>query len=160
MGPKSEDQLRISRMIPLILSIDDDQTSQILLAAYLKDVDFCHSFVSKADGQEALEYLQSAVASGNAAAIPDLIFLDIKMPVLDGWGFLKGYQSLIAALEEIPPVIMVSATNTVEDTLRAEQHPLVASLILKPVSGNSLLEFAALPSLQGFFTSTNEELAT
>lgn len=145
-------------MIPIVLSIDDDKTSQLLMAAYLKDVDFCQAIVSKADGQEALAYLEEVISTGNEAAIPNLIFLDIKMPVLDGWGFLEGYEKLAAQLELIPPVVMVSATNTDEDRIRAENNPFVSDLILKPISSNALLKFIKHPALKGFFSASNREL--
>lgn len=138
-------------MIPLVLSIDDDRSSQILMAAYLKDVNFCHSFVSKANGQEALDYLYDLPPDPTLEIWPDILFLDISMPVLDGWGFLDGFSALSQRLKKTPPVVMISATNTAKDISRAKDHPLVTNLIIKPISSAVLKELSALPELCEYF---------
>lgn len=139
-------------MIPLVLSIDDDYSSQMLMAAYLKDVNFCRSFVSKANGQEALDYLQKLTKDSSLANWPDIIFLDIKMPVLDGWGVLECFTDLTQDLQKIPPVVMVSATNTAGDISQAEAHPLVTDLIIKPISNTTLKKLSSLPKLCDYFS--------
>lgn len=138
-------------MIPLVLSIDDDRSSQILMAAHLKDVNFCRSFVSKANGQEALDYLKNPASKPISELWPDLILLDINMPVLDGWSFLDALTNLHQRQKKIPPIVMVSATNTAEDISRAKNHPLVSDLIVKPVSARTLEKLSALPELLGYF---------
>jgi CheY-like chemotaxis protein len=146
-------------MIPLVLSIDDDHSSQMLMAAYLKDVNFCHSFVSKANGQEALDYFQNLAKDPSSENWPNIIFLDIKMPVLDGWGFLEGFTDLAQGLQKIPPVVMVSATNTAGDISRAEAHPLVTDLIIKPISSTALKKLSSLPELCDYFSQDEDSSA-
>lgn len=138
-------------MIPLVLFIDDDRSSQILMAAYLKDVSFCHSFTSQTDGREALDYLTGLPSDPSLAVWPDIIFLDISMPNLDGWGFLEGFAALSQNLENTPPIIMISATNTAKDISRAKDHPLVTDLIIKPVSSAVLKKLSSLPELCDYF---------
>lgn len=138
-------------MIPLVLSIDDDHSSQILMAAYLKDVSFCYSFVSKMNGQEALDYLYGLPSDSSSAVWPNILFLDINMPVLDGWGFLDGFTPLSQSLKKVPPIVMVSATNTAKDISRAKDHPLVTDLIIKPISSAALTKLSSLPELCDYF---------
>jgi len=138
-------------MIPLVLSIDDDQTSQILMRAYIKDEGFCTQFVSKSDGQEAIDYLIDLAKAASAQVWPDVIFLDISMPVLDGWGFLDGFAALCSQHKKQPIVVMVSATNTPEDLARAKANPLVHSLTIKPISHYAIEQLRQLSSLRHFF---------
>lgn len=145
-------------MIPLAFSIDDDRTSQILMAAHLKDVEFCESFISKGNGQEALDYFHSALET--EVAIPSVIFLDIKMPILDGWGFLEGFNALVDKLESLPLIVMVSATKTPADCIRAEAHPLVADLIQKPISSDALVKLKNTPKLAKHFVTLPDELVS
>ena len=139
-------------MVPLVLSIDDDQSSQILMRAYLKDEGFCSEFVSKVNGQEALDYLQELANAASVAAWPDVIFLDINMPVLDGWGFLSGFKDLCAQHRQYPIVVMVSATNTAEDLAKASEEPLVLNLALKPINGHTIDRLRQLDALKGYFS--------
>ena len=138
-------------MVPLVLSIDDDQSSQILMRAYLKDEDFCREFVSKVNGQEALDYLVALENAASAEAWPDVIFLDINMPVLNGWEFLSQFKELCQTHKRHPVIVMVSATNTAEDLCRASANPMVLNLTLKPINGGTIDELRQLDSLSHFF---------
>ncbi|WP_246050243.1 response regulator [Neolewinella litorea] len=50
--------------------------------------------VVRANGREGLQYFTSRLPDGSRPTRPDLLFLDINMPVMDGWGFLDEYQHL------------------------------------------------------------------
>ncbi|MFK7863777.1 MAG: response regulator [Pseudohongiellaceae bacterium] len=138
----------------MALSIDDDRTSQLLMAAYLKDINFCDSLIRKSNGQEALDYFRRA-AEGDAI-IPNIVFLDIKMPILDGWGFLDGFSELTDKLHPLPLIVMVSATKTIEDSTKADAHPLVTDLILKPISADSLVKLTKCPQIEKYFLESHE----
>lgn len=139
-------------MVPLVLSIDDDQSSQILMRAYLKDEEFCDAFVAKANGQEALDYLLHLSTAASAHAWPEVIFLDINMPVLDGWEFLEQFEALCQQYDQYPIIVMVSATNTAEDLAKANANPLVLSLALKPINPHTIEQIRQQASLRHFFS--------
>lgn len=138
-------------MIPLVLSIDDDQSSQILMRAYLKDEGFCNDFVSKANGQEALDYLSDLSNAASTSAWPAVIFLDINMPILDGWEFLSQFEKVCDQHDVYPTIVMVSATTPQEDKDRAKANPLVLSLVQKPINSRTIEQVSQLPSLCHFF---------
>ncbi|MFT4860824.1 MAG: CheY-like chemotaxis protein [Pseudohongiellaceae bacterium] len=140
-------------MVPLVLSIDDDKSSQILMHAYLKDEDFCAEFVSKVNGQEAIDYLVELANLASAEAWPDVIFLDINMPVLDGWGFIARFKELCELHSQYPIVVMVSATQTAEDLAKVEAEPLLLNLTLKPINSRTIDQLRQLSALRGFFNS-------
>ena len=69
--------------------IDDNEMCNFLTAHTLKTNSFCSEVRSFTKAQEALDELKALVDKGQ---FPDFIFLDLSMPVLDGWGFLHTYR--------------------------------------------------------------------
>ncbi len=138
-------------MVPLVLSIDDDKSSQFLMHAYLKDEDFCSNFVTKVNGQEAIDYLTKLSTEASVKGWPDVIFLDINMPVLDGWGFMARFKELCQLHRQYPIVVMVSATQTAEDLAKVEAEPLILNLTLKPINSRTIDQLRQLSALRRFF---------
>ena len=83
-------------------------------------------------GQEALEYLQ------NATPRPDLIFLDINMPAMDGWEFLEKYRRLPAVRKADIILIMLTTSLNPDDEARTKAIPEVAGFENKPLSQGQL----------------------
>jgi len=88
-----------------ILVVDDEPDILLMLRMNLEGDG--HECVLAADGQMALERIQSLS--------PDLVLLDVMMPVLDGWSVLEQLQRQAAA----PPVVVVSAKSAPRDAVRA-----------------------------------------
>ena len=88
-----------------ILIVDDEP--DILLLLRLNLTAEGHDVVMAADGEKALERI--------AADAPDLVVLDVMMPVLDGWGVLEALRSV----EDAPPVVVVSAKTAGRDIAHA-----------------------------------------
>ena len=109
---------------PLVLIVDDDADIREGVAGMLDDEGFATA--QAANGADALNFLADAAES------PDVILLDLMMPVLDGWTFCKlrqGIQQLMAV-----PVIAISAGSMVGD-----REPLRADATLsKPFDPNEL----------------------
>lgn len=81
------------------------------------------------NGEEAIESI-SLMAD---AEIPDLIILDINMPLMDGWEFL---ESLKNTMSSAVPVCMTSSSIDPDDKSRADKHPMVVDFIEKPFDQN------------------------
>ena len=105
-----------------VLVVDDDLGTREALTDLLQDRGY--SVISAADGREALNYLRNS-------SPPGIVILDLMMPVMDGWEFLK-YRSHDPALLAVP-IIVVTATPP--------RHPLPAKAVLqKPIQFESLVE--------------------
>lgn len=96
-------------MTMTILVVDDQALLRMLLSALLTDAGY--QVATATNGAEALSYINDA---DNA---PDMIILDLMMPVMDGWGFLKARQQDPRCAQI--PVIVLSADETVAPELRA-----------------------------------------
>ena len=121
-----------------ILLIDDDPTFIFLTrkiissAGYPTHVDECN------DGQEAVEYLQLHVESSDL--LPDIIFLDLSMPVMDGWEFLKEYVLLEPLLKKKIALYIVSSSISPHDVERAKSFEIVKEFIIKPLNKTRVSE--------------------
>jgi CheY-like chemotaxis protein len=78
-----------------ILVVDDEEDVQVLVSRILRDAGY--EVERASDGREAIQKLD--------AALPDLIVLDLMMPVVDGWGVLQFLQTK----KDAPPVVIVTA---------------------------------------------------
>ncbi len=79
--------------LDLVMLVDDDTTTNYLNQRLLNEMSVAKDILVVGNGKEALDYLKKAVTGGEGAPrFPDLIFLDIKMPVMDGFSFLEEYQ--------------------------------------------------------------------
>ena len=87
-------------------------------------------------GLEALEYLKKASASLDLK--PDLIFLDINMPAMNGWEFLSEFEKLDKTITEDIKVILLSTSSSPEDVYKSMENHKVNDFINKPLSPDLL----------------------
>ena len=96
-----------------ILVIDDDEPTNFFTRIILEEADCCTHIKTVQSGQEALDYLAQSEKPGadpNLYPSPDLIFLDINMPAMNGWEFLDEYRNLSIAPQH--KIIMVMLTTS------------------------------------------------
>lgn len=96
------------------LIIDDDSDDRDLFAEALATIDPLAICYGAANGQKAMEVLET-----NSIEQPDIIFLDLNMPVMNGWEFLARLKSL-HTFRNIPVIIHTTSSNTVDRQLAKE----------------------------------------
>ena len=80
-------------MIPLVYCIDDDKVALLISKISLQKTFFCKEVLTADNGKIAIAYFEQQVQlPENEQKIPDLIFLDLNMPFLDGWEFLEIFE--------------------------------------------------------------------
>jgi CheY-like chemotaxis protein len=121
-----------------IAIVDDDKIFQLITNKTLHTIDQVSHIWQFYNGEEALVYLQDH--AGQPDALPDIILLDINMPVVDGWTFLKDYVDLHDQLSKSISIHMVSSSIDPKDIERAKTTPLVQEYIIKPISKDKILE--------------------
>jgi len=123
--------------LDLILLIDDDETTNHVNLRTLKRTNIARDIKIFMNGEQALDYLQSAcLTSKNEAAYPcpDLIFLDIKMPIMDGFEFLDAYQELNLNTTAPTQIMMLTSSASFYDLNRLEKYDVVKRHFPKPLS--------------------------
>lgn len=140
-------------MIRKVLCVDDDSISLTISQLLLKRTGFAEDVVTAIDGSDALTYFENFFATdpdpiGNA---PELILLDINMPVMNGWEFLEVYVPQYADKLTSTKIVILSSTIDPEDFALAKQYPVVVEFISKPLSIENLEELKMNDAMKHFF---------
>lgn len=114
--------------------IDDDKLSIKLMSMLIARNSFCEEIISFHNPQNALDELKNNAT--NPSKLPDVILLDLNMPVLDGWQFLDEFILVEFAKKII--VFIVSSSIDPSDLEMAKNYPIIKDYIIKPLSSEKL----------------------
>ena len=124
-----------------ICVIDDDDIYQFAVARIIESALKTSSVMSFYDGEEALEYFESL--KGNDDPIPDIIFLDINMPRLNGFEFMEGYNKIKNRLSKKSKVYMVSSSIDPADIQRSKEMDGIEDYVSKPLDTNLVTDIVS-----------------
>ncbi|MCX6199770.1 MAG: response regulator [Bacteroidetes bacterium] len=111
----------MQRKLKRVLLVDDDANH--IQERLIKKHGFAENIDKVWNGIEALEYLNRCVAQHDP--LPEIIFLDLNMPKMDGWAFLEKYSQLgVEVKKKIELIILTSSINP-DDAERASRNPEV-----------------------------------
>ncbi|MFP9115752.1 response regulator [Flavobacterium sp. RHBU_3] len=116
--------------------IDDDKIYHFLLKNLFKQNNIVVDPLFFSNGQEAMDTIKNDLASGR---LPELILLDVNMPIMDGWQFLEEYKELVADNPGQSTIFMISSSNDEHDIMKARQYEhIVKDYLLKPICKDDL----------------------
>lgn len=116
-----------------VLIIDDDEINNFVCSKVIQKHEFANEVKTFVSGQEGLDYLR-AIINNEEETLPDVILLDINMPIMNGWAFLEKYQQMMVNFNKNPVLLMLSSSVYEEDIDKARQHPEVKDYITKPLN--------------------------
>lgn len=124
--------------IKKVAVIDDDEVFQLIIKKQIEMKNIQCEILKFYNGQEAYEYLRdNADLNGN---IPDLVMLDVNMPVKDGWGFLDDYDTLPDSVKTRINLYMVTSSVIQSDIDRAKNNDNIVDFVSKPITNDKLGE--------------------
>lgn len=115
--------------------IDDDPIFVFATKRMMELTNFCTDFLVYENGENALNGLKSLIENDN---IPDLILLDLNMPVMDGWEFLDEFTKI--QHDKHITIFIVSSSIDPADRLRAKEYDEVGNYLIKPIDQDDLAE--------------------
>lgn len=121
-----------------VLLIDDRDDHNYLNEIIIAETGLFSNISAVTSGEAALEYLKESQIDNTDKPFPDLIFLDINMPLMTGWEFLDGYEKLAPTLKKVPKVYMLSTSNATDDKERSTNYRTVKGYISKPLDESVL----------------------
>ena len=122
-----------------VLFVDDDPIMVKITERMMELLNFSNQFVAKKDGLQAKDYLIN-----NTQELPDIIFVDLHMNVMNGWKFIEWFNEWsLLAKTKIPVYVLSSGLNEDDSTLHA-----IDGYLLKPITAENLSDISGKHSVK------------
>ncbi len=122
-----------------VYAIDDSEIDNFILKRLLKIIQYEGSFYTYTFARLALLQLEETIKNERLEALPEVIFLDINMPDMNGFDFMDELNKLPADVVSKMNIIIVSSSENLEDHKRAKTYSNVINFISKPLDELKLL---------------------
>lgn len=120
------------KVIECVLLIDDDKVTNFYNKRVVAKLDNFKEINAVTNGQKALDYLKES--QNGLCKKPDLIFLDINMPAMNGWEFIEEFKKLDSRFTSNIKVVMLTTSDSPKDYKRSLTIDSVDDYINKPLS--------------------------
>jgi CheY-like chemotaxis protein len=133
-------------MLNKVLFIDDDAVTLMLNRMLIEKTSFAREMLTAENGKVALDYYKDLLESPEEAdSYPRLMFLDLNMPIMDGWEFLEEFtKPAFRQHFEETKIIVLSSSIDPADRERSQRYPMVVDFIRKPVTAEILEQLSAI----------------
>lgn len=116
--------------------IDDDKIYHFLLKNLFKQNGIEVAATFFVNGSDAIDHIRN---NNNDEILPDLILLDVNMPIMNGWQFLEEFGKISQSLSKTPTVYMISSSNNEVDINKSKEFDgVVKGYFLKPICKEDL----------------------
>jgi two-component system, chemotaxis family, chemotaxis protein CheY len=119
-----------------VFIIDDDPIHQRIAQIMIEKHQIFDQFISYTEAGKALEVLEANLT--DQQQLPDVILLDLNMPVVDGWDFLDRFDKFRENLGKAIKIYIVSSSVDEKDIVRSQTYSSVHGFISKPLSPDIL----------------------
>jgi CheY-like chemotaxis protein len=121
-------------MIGKVAIVDDDSIFQFTTKIKIEKGKLATEVLFFNDGEEIINYISNTPPN----QLPELILLDINMPIIDGWDFINFYKEVPKAKRDKIKIFMISSSINPDDVRRAEESPFISDYITKPIKDKDL----------------------
>ena len=122
----------------VICIVDDDDVYKFTLNKTIESQNFANKIMMFSDGEEAIDFLSDNLNDPNN--LPDVIFLDINMPIMDGFEFMEEYIKIKPYVGKKIIIYMVTSSIDPIDIERSKAISEISDYIVKPIDANQLAE--------------------
>lgn len=116
--------------------IDDDHIFIYGIKRLMIETNFCEEILVYYNGEDAIKEFKVHEEAGKH--LPAIIFLDLNMPIMNGWDFLDAFCKTSASEKNNTVVYIISSSVDPRDLVRIKDYPIVKNYILKPVTAKDL----------------------
>ena len=134
--PVTETTESHTRLFDEIMIIDDQRTDRFIARRTIEISEAARSVVNCTSALQALHYLEKCLE--DSGPLPELILLDINMPLFSGWDFIEELRMRIAPRTELPIMFILSSSENIIDINKARSYKEIAGFIHKPLTMDCL----------------------
>ena len=124
------------KKIDLACIIDDDPIFIFGAKRMMQLSNFCNGFLVFNHGEDALNHLKPLMQEDSSDAFPDVILLDLNMPIMDGWQFLDEFIK-VETTRKIT-IYIVSSSIDPADFEKSQKYSQVKNFVIKPISEDKI----------------------
>lgn len=121
--------------------IDDDDTFIYLTKKTVEQTNLVKLIKIFGNGLDAIDFLKKN--KGNPDVLPEIILLDLSMPIMDGWQFLEAFTELNPKIGKKITIYICSSSISPDDIKKAKTISAVTDYIIKPITKDKLIEMIA-----------------
>ena len=132
----------VENKIDMVMLVDDNDTDNFISRRIIEITNFANSVEIKNSGKSALEFLESN--KENPENLPDYIFIDINMPIVDGFVFLYEFEKFDYSIKDKCKVIILSSSDNKRDIDKIVNNDHVIKFITKPLTEIALEEVSQI----------------
>lgn len=125
------------RNITSIMLIDDEPVNNFICRRTIEHFDPSIKIIEYDKAREALTYFVEE-SKKREQKLPDVIFLDLNMPLMDGWDFLEKYKALMPYFNQDIELFLLTSSAFEGDIKKAKSFPVVSYYVTKPLTLNIL----------------------
>jgi CheY-like chemotaxis protein len=132
-----------TKSVGLVMLVDDNDTDNFISKRIIEITNFAEEVIVKSSGKSALDYLNDN--ADDVSNLPEIIFLDINMPIVDGFVFLYEFEKFSSSVKDNSKVIILSSSDNKRDIDKIVNNDYVIKFITKPLTEKSLEEIKPRP---------------
>jgi CheY-like chemotaxis protein len=128
------------RKFSTVMIIDDSEMDNLFLKVVLETIGYSDKILSYTNPALALSHLKNIEANeASKKEIPEIIFLDINMPIMNGFDFLEEFNKLPAYITRPAMFYMISSSEDADDMEKIKEYKNVIKYLYKPLDKNELI---------------------
>ena len=125
------------KRLKTLMLVDDDEIIVYLTKRIIAQTNLVELINVFGNGKDAIDYLKENL--NNPDLFPEIIFLDLFMPIMDGWEFLEEYIQIKPKTSSPTTIYVITSSVSEEDIIKAKSYSVVTDYIIKPTTKENFI---------------------